>query len=280
MTDETIVAIYDSAEHAGLAVRDLEAAGVPSAAITQHAKAGFKTGSSMSSTAPVREEGFWASLFGSGPEHGHDTTIYDRSVEEGATVVTVKAPEQHLTQVQDILERHNPVDMEERATTYGVTQTTATRATDAPVTTGVAATPADGGTIQLSEETLAVGKRAINRGSTRVRRFVVETPVEEQVSLRDETVSIERRPVTDARPIADADFTDKVVEMTETSEEAVVSKAARIREEVVIHKEATERTETVRDTVRREDVEITKEPGVARSAGVASGIPPVPASKI
>ena len=82
------------------------------------------------------------------------------------------------------------------------------------------------------------------------------------------------------RPITDADFTDKVVEMTETSEEAVVSKAARVREEVVIHKEATERTETVRDTVRREDVEITKEPGVERSTGVASGTPPVPPSKI
>ena len=31
MTDQTIVAIYDSAEHAALAVRDLEAAGVPRA---------------------------------------------------------------------------------------------------------------------------------------------------------------------------------------------------------------------------------------------------------
>ena len=49
MTNETIVAVYDSADHAALAVRDLEAAGVPSAAITQHAKGGFKTGSSMSS---------------------------------------------------------------------------------------------------------------------------------------------------------------------------------------------------------------------------------------
>jgi uncharacterized protein (TIGR02271 family) len=132
---------------------------------------------------------------------------------------------------------------------------------------------ADGGTIQLSEETLAVGKRAINRGTTRVRRFVVETPIEEQVSLRDETVSIERRPVTDARPITNVDFTDKVVEMTETAEEAVVSKAARVTEEVVVRKDETERTETVRDTVRREDVEITKEPGVERSRSTASAMP-------
>ena len=83
--------------------------------------------------------------------------------------------------------------------------------------------------------------------------------------FRDETVSVERRPVADARPVTDPDFTDKVVEMQETVEEAVVSKTARVREEVVVRKEATERTETVRDTVRREDVEITKEPGDARA---------------
>ena len=274
MTDETIVAVYDSTEHAVHAVRDLEAAGVPSGAITQHAKGGFTTGSSMTSGAPVREKGFLASLFGSGSAHDHETSIYDRSLEAGSTVVTVKAPEQHLTQVMDILERHNPVDIDERAATYGLDQTTTTHITDAPVATSTAAAGSTGGgTIPLSEETLAVGKRAIHRGTTRVRRFVVETPIEEQVSLRDETVSIERRPVTDARPITDADFTEKVIEMTETDEEAVVSKTARVREEVVVRKDETERTETVRDTVRHEDVEITKEPGVERSISTASGMP-------
>jgi uncharacterized protein (TIGR02271 family) len=113
--------------------------------------------------------------------------------------------------------------------------------------------------MQLAEEELAVGKRAVNRGTTRVRRYVVETPVEEQVNLRSESVSVERRPVAGARPVTDANFTDKVIEMTETDEEAVVSKQARIKEEVVIHKDASERTETVRDTVRREEAEVTKD---------------------
>jgi uncharacterized protein (TIGR02271 family) len=280
MIDETIVvAVYDSAEHAALAVSDLEAAGVPSAAITQHAKSGNTTGSSTTTTAPVREEGFWASLFGSGADHAHEISVYDRSLESGSTVVTVKASEAHLTQVMDILERHNPIDIDERASTYGASQTTTTtHQSGAPPATGAVASATDGGAIQLSEETLAVGKRAINRGTTRVRRFVVETPIEEQVSLRDETVSIERRPVTDARQVTNADFTDKVIEMTETAEEAVVSKTARVREEVVIHKDATERTETVRDTVRREDVEITKEPGVERTT--VGGMPAAPEPKI
>ena len=133
--------------------------------------------------------------------------------------------------------------------------------------TGTAATGTTGATIPggkeevlaLSEEQLTVGKRLINRGTTRVRRFVVETPVEEAVTLHSENVSIERRPVAPGTNPANVDFKDMTVEVTETDEEAVVAKRAQVREEVVINKSATDRVETVRDTVRREDVEITKD---------------------
>jgi stress response protein YsnF len=43
----------------------------------------------------------------------------------------------------------------------------------------------------------------------------------------------------------------------------VVEKTAQVVEEVVIRKEATERRETVRDIVRREEVEVTGKDGVA-----------------
>jgi len=281
MTDETIVAVYDTAEHAALAVRDLEAAGVPPSAISQHAAGGMMTGSTATTTAaPHRKQGFWASLFGGEPEYEHDTTVYNRSLESGSTVVSVKASELHVAQTMEILERHNPIDIDERATSYGVSQTTATGTTGVPRVTGTAGGAGESEAIPLTEETLAVGKRAINRGTTRIRRYVVETPVEEQVALRDEAVSIERRPVADARPVTNADFTDKVVEVTETAEEAVVSKSARVKEEVVIHKEATKRTETVRDTVRREDVEITKEPDVEPPASTTNAVPAAPERKI
>jgi hypothetical protein len=52
MTDETIVAVYDTSEHAALAVRDLEAAGVPSGAISRHAEGGVTTDSSITGAAP------------------------------------------------------------------------------------------------------------------------------------------------------------------------------------------------------------------------------------
>ena len=270
MTDETIVAVYDTAEHAALAVRDLEAAGVPSSAISQHSGQSMSASSTSTMITAPREQGFWSSLFGGEPEREHDTAVYDRSLAGGSTVVTVKTPEQYLTHTMEILERHNPIDIDERAAAYGSTTTTPT--TTGAITGGTAATAATGGEkISLSEESLAVGKRAINRGTTRVRRYVVETPVEESVSLREETVSIERRPVTDSRPVTGADFSDKLVEVTETAEEAVVSKTARVKEEVVIHKEATERTETVRDTVRREDIEITKDASGQTVTGTPTG---------
>jgi uncharacterized protein (TIGR02271 family) len=238
------------------------------------------TGSTATTTtAPHHEQGFWASLFGGEPEYEHDTTVYNRSLESGSTVVSVKASELHVAQAMEILERHNPIDIDERAASYGVSQTAATDTIGAPGVTGTADRAGEGEAIPLTEETLTVGKRAINRGTTRIRRYVVETPVEEQVALRDETVSIERRRVGDGRPVTNADFTDKVVEVTETAEEAVVSKSARVKEEVVIHKEATERTETVRDTVRREEVEITKEPGVERQASTPNA-PAAPERKI
>ena len=110
--------------------------------------------------------------------------------------------------------------------------------------------------ISVVEETLAVGKRAVSRGGVRVRSYIVETPVSEQVSLHEEHVSVERRrPVTGGTVPADA-FRERTIEMTETAEEAVVGKTARVVEEVVVGKTATDRTETVSDTVRRTEVEV------------------------
>jgi uncharacterized protein (TIGR02271 family) len=127
--------------------------------------------------------------------------------------------------------------------------------------------------IPLTEEELTVGKRLVNRGTTRIRRFVVETPVEEAVTLHSEHVAVERRPVTAGTTVSDADFTDRTIEVTETDEEVVVGKTARVKEEVVVNKAATDRVETVRDTVRREDVEITRD-GRATETGTAAPLPP------
>jgi uncharacterized protein (TIGR02271 family) len=266
MTTETIVAIYDSEANATAAVSELTRLGIPPSAITRHGRNRVTTGLEATE-APVRERSFWDKLFGGAPENMHDTMVYDRSLESGSTLVMVQAEQRYIADVMEILERYDPINIDERAASYNLGQT---MAANRPITPAARAEPVSGSrdeqTMQLAEETLAVGKRAINRGTTRVRRYVVETPVEEQVNLRRESVSVERRPVAVARPVTDATFTEKVVEVTEIEEQPVVSKQAQIKEEVVIHKDAAERIETVRDTVRREEVEVTKEPATGSTA--------------
>jgi uncharacterized protein (TIGR02271 family) len=113
------------------------------------------------------------------------------------------------------------------------------------------------GVIPLAEETLVVGKQTVTSGTTTVRRFVVETPVEQQVSLYDEKVVVERRkPVTDAA--TGETLTELTIEMIESSEVAVVGKGVKVREEVVVRRERTRRVETIRDTVRRDEIEISR----------------------
>jgi uncharacterized protein (TIGR02271 family) len=262
MTDETIVAVYDTATRADAAIRDLEAAGVPSSAITREPSTAG--GMSDGPGRPVREQGFWSSMFGGEPDQG--TAVYDRSVEPGSHVLTVKAPEARVAHVIDILERHNPLDIDDQATGFGGTGRTATTTQRMPGTPEAGAGPAGGvathegeQAIPLAEEQINVSKRLVDRGTTRIRRFAVEKPVEENVTLHSERVSVERRPVSEDARVADADFADTVIEVTESDEEAVVGKTARVREEVVVRKDVADRVETVRDTIRREDVEITND---------------------
>ncbi|HSX77011.1 MAG TPA: YsnF/AvaK domain-containing protein [Candidatus Saccharimonadia bacterium] len=113
----------------------------------------------------------------------------------------------------------------------------------------------------MVEEDISIGKREIERGHVRIFSRVTEQPVEESVRLREEKVTVERRPADRPATATDLAAAEKqVIEMTETAEEPVVSKRARVIEEVVVHKEVSERTETVRGTARHTDVDVRREP--------------------
>ena len=124
--------------------------------------------------------------------------------------------------------------------------------------------------IPIVEEELRVGKREVERGGARVHTRVEETPVTEQVNLREEHVSVERRPVNQAISANDLDRGDllqnREVEMTARAEEAVVGKEAVVREELVVRKTAEERTQNISDTVRHTEVEVDRDNAQDRSA--------------
>jgi uncharacterized protein (TIGR02271 family) len=117
--------------------------------------------------------------------------------------------------------------------------------------------------VPVVEEQLNVGKREQRQGGVRVYTHMTEKPVTEQVTLREEKVNVERRPVD--RPVSGDDLRnaqgEKTIEVTETREVPVVAKEARVVEEVVVNKTAQERQETVRDSVRRTDVQVENLPG-------------------
>jgi uncharacterized protein (TIGR02271 family) len=124
----------------------------------------------------------------------------------------------------------------------------------------------DAEVIPVVEERLRVGKRDMNLGRVRVRSYVVEEPVSEQVSLRADRVEIERRPVDRALDAGDAAFVDRTIEAEERAEEAVIQKEARVVEEIGLRKTSDERTETISDTVRRTEVEVEDERDETRGA--------------
>ena len=119
------------------------------------------------------------------------------------------------------------------------------------------------GKIDVVEERLMVSKREAEGGRVRVRSYVRETPVEQDVELRSERVSIERRPVD--RPADGATFEDRTIEAREYVEAPVVQKEARVVEEIHLNKDVESHVETVRDSVRKTEVEIEDEraPGLA-----------------
>ena len=256
---EIVVAAFDASSVAEAAIRDLEAARIPSADIKSYSK-DEPTYQNYRTRQPEHQGGFWSWLIGEETTQTQDYGAYDTSLASGHTVVTVTVGELHADAVMGILNQHGPHDLHEQVSSGSETCQPGTGPYPAapPVDTSGITGGKEEQTIPLSEEQLQVGKRTLDRGTTSIRRYVVRKPVEESVTLRDETVSVEhRRPVTAGEAGVPAGaFEEHTVEVHQTAEEPVVSKTARVAEEVVVHKDATERTETVRDDVRREEVDV------------------------
>ncbi len=214
------------------------------------AVAGGLTGALVNLGVPEEEAGYYA-----------------EGVRRGGTLVTVAAADHMADQAVNIMNRYDPIDIHERAEHWRQKGWTGHDPRAKPYTPDQIYTEREyfrnldtqGGkaAIPVMDEELQVGKRTVSQGGIRVRSYVTEQPVEQQVRLRDEQVDVERRPVN--RP-ANADdinaFQEGTIEMTETTEEPVVTKRARVIEEIVIRKDVGERTETISDTVRRSNVDV------------------------
>lgn len=293
----TIVALYDDRTDAEAAQRDLEQDGFDRSniEIVSHADHLSTAGGTTGGTAVGHGGGLLSRLMGwNVPEN--DAHVYAEGVRRGGSVLRLRVDDDDVDRAIAVLERGNIVDVGERGQSYRSTGWTgydetaqpydersvteerarySTRSVDTDATLGNAAgsfsdTNRSGDTtvnrdvnvgreevIPVAEERVDIGKRQVERGGVRVRSYVVETPVHEQVNLRQEHVTVERRAADRALDSVPEDaFRERTVEVSETAEEAVVQKRAQVTEEVVIRKDVEERAQDVSDTVRRTEVEI------------------------
>lgn len=259
-SQSTLVAVFRNRQDAESAVNDLKTNGFGSdeVYIGSYTDAGT-TGASREWNATHHHEGgikgWFKSLFGN--EDDSDYRTYEDAASKGGVIVSVRATDQNLDRATQILDDHNPINIDEKSTANtGVPTTGASgRKTAAgsrkPNSSDLPAS------IPVVEEDIRVGKRNVRRGGVRVYSRVVEKPVEETVNLREERVRVERQSVN--RPVTTGDLkagTEQVIEVEEYAEEPVIQKQARVVEEVRISKDVSERQETVRDTVRRSEVEV------------------------
>lgn len=114
--------------------------------------------------------------------------------------------------------------------------------------------------IVLHEEQLKVGKREVEGGEVRIRKTVSTEQVNVPIELRREDATIERIPASEVRGANTTDaFKDQTVEVKLSAEEAVVSKEAHVTGGVRVAKTAHVETQTISDTVRKEDVEVVRD---------------------
>jgi uncharacterized protein (TIGR02271 family) len=251
-TNSTIVAVYPSVSAAQSAVDELKRNGFSEDEVyvssTGTADATSRSSAGTSAEHESRITGWFKRVFGQDDEE--DRGYYEEAARSGNVVVSVDATDQNLNQVAEILNRHSPMDVHRESG-------------NPPAASGRAASPGrsatsnvnESGVIPVVNEELKVGKRSIQRGGVRVYARTVEQPVEEKLRLQEERVQVDRQRVD--RPVTQADLragAEQVIEVKEYAEEPVVSKQARVVEEVRVGKERTEREQTIRDTVRHTEV--------------------------
>jgi uncharacterized protein (TIGR02271 family) len=196
-----------------------------------------------------------------------DSHLYAEGLRRGHAILVIEAAAGEHDRVMQVLVRFNPIDIDDHAKQWrntgwsgvhpGKAEWDVRRQASTTAAHAASSTGTEEQVIPVYEEELKVGKRVVDQGHVRVRVYTVERPAQEGVSLREERVAVERRPVDrPASTMPGEAFQERTVDVTTHSEEPVITRDARVKEEIVVRKEADQHTETVRDNVRRTEVEV------------------------
>ena len=268
----TLVGIFDDYSAAQRAVQQLSQAGIKQGDISiarNDGGKGYTTYGGANSTDYTtgtsigdKISNFFDSIFGTDIDDD-ERGVYAESVRRGSTIVVVNADDKTLDRAADVLNNAGAVDVDRRHAQYRASgykqfdqkaplynQDQTRTETQNYANQGEVALP-------VIEEQLNVGKRVVQRGGVRVHTRVTERPVEGTVNLREENVTVDRRPVDRAATDADlAAIKEGEFTVTTKAEVPTVAKEAHVVEEVVVGKNVTQHEETVRDSVKRSDVQV------------------------
>jgi len=266
----TVIGIFDSSSEAQQAVEQLISNGFTRSDIDMSSRGDDfdRTSSSTTSGYDDRRDddfgdkvsNFFSSLFDS----DDDARTYSSVGKTGCVVTVHTHSMQEAERAADLLDRYGAVDVNERASQYGSSASTTNSFADSNIDTHSSADTS--ASLPIIEESLEVSKRTVETGGVRLRSRIVERPVEEHLRLRTEHVHVERTPVN--RPATEADlnnFQEGTIEVREQAEVPVVSKTARVVEEVRLEKDVEERDETIRETLRGTDVDVENLSGTDRT---------------
>lgn len=237
MKKHTVVGIYDDASKARKAEKELlnEGFGRDKVDLSLNDKRDRDKSSS-----------FFGSLFGDNKDDARRHT----EIAQDSTVLTVHTQSlREAERAATILDKFGTLDVGDSRRTQAGAETA----------TGKGRDMTSKNSIPVIEEEMEVGKREVTTGGVRLRSRIVERPVEEHMRLREEHINVDRKPVD--RKATEADFNnfkEGTIEAKERAEVPVVNKEARVVEEVSMKKDVHERKETIRDTVRKTDVDVEK----------------------
>ena len=180
-----------------------------------------------------------------------DVEYYEGRLDHGASLLVVETDGDHVGRITELLRQHGMKDVEGGARVEHKIEH------KVPIAAQIHELKEGEYILPVVQESLEIGKREVERGRVRVHSKVFEDAVEKEIGLRGETIHINRRVVD--RPVTEADrelFKELLIEVIERGEDAVVTKHVKIVGEVVLTKEVAEKKHTIRDTVRRVDVEV------------------------
>lgn len=185
----TITALFDSRSDAEAGLQRIKACGIDTDDVRIHDQT--QDGATSHDRSSDRDTGIWASIKNAFlPDE--DRHAYEEGVRRGGTVLSADVDEDKVDEAVRALEDANSVDLDERSSQWR----------SDGWTPQAAASAAFGGTSAMRDDdrrddysdSFVAGRREVERGGGKVRSYVTDTPMHEQVRLRGERASADRRP--------------------------------------------------------------------------------------